>query len=284
MDIRRLRYFVAVAEEGNVGRAARRLHMSQPPLSQRIRELESELGCALFVRTPRGMTLTAPGEVLLAGARTLLADAEQIRQRVRRAAGEQVLRVGVLGPGEAALSADIARVFNRRHPEVTVRLRQGDFADPTLGLAAGEVDVAITFAPFDQTGIVTRIVDEQPCYAALPSRDPLAELPSITRADLRDRTSIRLPDGADRAWRAFWQPLPGGDGPEVRSLDECLHAILWERAVAVVPEKVVRGHATAGVAYVPLADQPPARLVLASRSTDRSPLVAAYLTAFTASR
>jgi len=281
MDLLRLRYFVAVAEEGNVGRAARRLNMSQPPLSQRIRELEAELGCALFVRTPQGMGLTQPGEVLLAEARQLLANAEQARERVRRAAGERELRVGVLGPGEAALSAPVAEAFIRDHEGVTVRLVQGDLADPTVGLAKGKVDAAITFTPFTETGLSVRTLREDRCFAALPASDPLADRSSLVRADLYGRVAVCLPEGTDAVFRGHWEPYPSAEGPRVHSLDECLHAILWQRAVALMPEQAVRSHPVEGVTCIPVVDVPPTRLVLAWRRADRNPLVAAYVDAFT---
>lgn len=284
MDLRRLGYFVAVAEEANVGRAAKRLRMSQPPLSQRIRELEADLGCALFVRTPRGMELTAPGRVLLVEARALLAGAERARERVRRAAGERVLRVGVLGPGEQALSFPAARAFARSCPDTTVRLHQGDLGDPLIGLTADQVDVAITYGPFDETGLATRTVREDRCYAAVPADDPLARRRSLSAGELAHRSSVRLPETADPTWRAFWQPTPdSADGPAVRSLDECLHAVLWQRTVALVPGQAAARHRVEGIAFRPVDDLPPSRLVLAWRRADRSPLIPAYAAALCAS-
>ncbi|RKT09758.1 DNA-binding transcriptional LysR family regulator [Streptomyces sp. 1114.5] len=281
MDLRRLGYFIAVAEEANVGRAARRLRMSQPPLSQRIRELEADLGCALFVRTSRGMELTEPGRVLLVEARALLASAEQARERVRRAAGERVLRVGVLGPGESALSFPAARAFALRCPDTAVRLHQGDLRDPLVGLTTGQVDVAITYGPFGETGLATRTVHEDRCHAALPTDDPLARRPSLTLQDLADRTCVRLPESADPTWRAFWQATSAGtDGPAARSLDECLHAVLWQRAVALVPGQALARHRVEGIVYRPVDGLPPSRLVLAWRRADRSPLIPAYAAAF----
>jgi DNA-binding transcriptional LysR family regulator len=282
MDMRRLEYFVAVAEEGNVGRAARRLHMSQPPLSQRIRELETELGCALFERTAQGMRLTQAGAVLLTEARGLLAGVELATERVRGAAGGPVLRVGVLGPGEAALSEAVATAFGRSQPEVTVRLRQGDFTDPAVGLASAQVDVAITFGPLDQTGLDIRTVREQRCYAAVRATDPLAGFASVSRADFSRDASIRFPPGRDAAWIRHWQPVASAAGPVVRSVDECLHAIVWEGAQALVPEQVAVGHRVPGVSYVPVCDVPSAQMVLASRRAARSAMVTAYVDAFCA--
>ncbi|WP_079058181.1 LysR family transcriptional regulator [Streptomyces cellostaticus] len=283
MDLRGLRYFVTVAEEGNVGRAARRLHMSQPPLSQRIRVLEAELGCELFVRGPKGMKLTAAGDVLLEEAKALLAGAERARERVvQQVTGARVLRVGVLGPGEATLSAPVVAAFARSHPEAVVSLRQGDLADPTMGLAAGLIDVAITWTPFDETGLTVRAIQEDRCFAAVAARSPLAEKGSLTREDIDHTSSIRFPGGVDATWRAHWQPSVSGSGPEVHSLDECLHAVLWQQSIALVPESALERHAVEGITYRLVADVPRTRLVLARRRDDRSPLVTAYIEAFSA--
>lgn len=285
MDLRRLRYFVTVAEEGNVGRAARRLHISQPPLSQRIRELEADLGCELFVRTPRGMRLTAAGDVLLEEARALLEGAERARERViRQVTGARVLRVGVLGPGEATLSAPAAAAFARSHPRALVSLRQGDLTDPTMGLAAGLIDVAITWTPFDETGLAVRTIQRDRCFAAVATSSPLAGKEVLNRDDIDDSSSVRFPGGVDAMWRSHWQPSPSGTGPEVNSLAECLHAVLWQQSVALVPESALKRHAVEGIAYRPVTDLPPTRLVLAWRRDDRSPLVAAYIAAFSAAR
>ncbi|MFI9588032.1 LysR family transcriptional regulator [Streptomyces sp. NPDC052236] len=280
MDLRRLRYFVAVAEEGNVGRAARRLNMSQPPLSLRIRELEVELDCALFVRGPRGMRLTGPGEVLLEEAYALLTAAERARERVREAAGARSLRVGLLGPGEVALSASVAADFRNRHPGVTVHLHQGSLADPTIGLADGLVDVAITWAPFDETGLSTRTVYEGRCIAAMRTTDPLAAKSQVTRDDLESCASVRLPETVDPLWRAFWQPTAVARGPEVHSLDECLHAVMWQGAIALVPGRTAQLHAIDGITYRPVEGVPPTRLVLAWRRGNGSAWVRAYVDMF----
>ncbi|WP_163010840.1 LysR family transcriptional regulator [Streptomyces dangxiongensis] len=285
MDLRGLRYFVTVAEEGNVSRAARRLHMSQPPLSQRIRELETELGCELFVRGPKGMRLTPAGDVLLEEAKMLLAGADRAKERVvRQVTGARLLRVGVLGPGEATLSRPVAQAFARSRPEAVVSLRQGDLTDPTMGLAAGAIDVAITWTPFDVTGLAVRAIQEDRCFAAVSADSPLAGRRALTRGDIDHSDSIRLPAGVDAIWRAHWQPSLSGGGPEVHSLDECLHAVLWQHSIALVPESALRRHAVEGIAYRLVADLPPTRLVLAWRRDDRSPLVTAYVEAFSTAR
>jgi DNA-binding transcriptional LysR family regulator len=162
---------------------------------------------------------------------------------------------------------------------VAVGLVQGDLADPTLGLMAEQVDAAITFTPFTETGLSVRVLSESRCYAAVASSDPLAATDAISCEDLWGRVGIRLPEGTDPVFRAHWQPKTSSDGPLVRSIDECLHAVLWQRAVAFVPEEVVRAHAMQGISYVPVYDVPTAGLALVWRRADRNPLVADYIDA-----
>ncbi|MGW9433816.1 LysR family transcriptional regulator, partial [Streptomyces decoyicus] len=149
MELRTLRYFVAVAEELHFGRAATRLHMSQPPLSRAIKQLETELGALLFTRSPPGVTLTPVGAVLLDEARALLDQADRVRVRVAAAAGAATLTIGILGDGTDPGITKLATVFRRGHPGVDIRIRDTDLTDPTCGLRAGLVDVALTRAPFN---------------------------------------------------------------------------------------------------------------------------------------
>lgn len=287
MDLRALHCFIAVAEEGHFGRAAVRLHLAQPPLSRRIRELEADLGCRLFDRIPTGARLTPAGEVLLAEARDLLERAERARERVRGAEADRVLVLGTvagagLEVGPAALAA-----LRRNRPGVRVRLREAPVTDPTAGLREGRVDLALTRLPFDTTGLTVRQLGEEPVVAAVPTDDPLATLPSLRVTELADRPRFRLPTGTDARWRAYWlaaeKDAPeDAPGPVVASVEECLHAVLWEGAVGLLPAGAVLRHARPGIAFVPVDDYPPSRVVIARRAAVTDPLVDALADALAA--
>jgi DNA-binding transcriptional LysR family regulator len=273
MELRALRYFVAVAEELHFGRAAARLHMSQPPLSRAIRKLEAETGAPLFDRSAAGVALTPAGTVLLGEARALLDHADRVRARVTAAAGAATLTVGILGDGADPDATRLARAYHRRHPRVEVRVRDADLTDPTCGLRAGAVDVALTRGPFDPAGLTVRVLRADPVGALLRADDPLADRAGLTRADLADRRWFRFPDGTDTRWQAYWNGGRTRRGPVVRAVHECRQAVLWNGTVGVT----VLGHAPGeGLTVVPLTDMPPSRVVLAWNTADTNPLIHSF--------
>jgi DNA-binding transcriptional LysR family regulator len=271
MDLRTLRYFVAVAEELHFGRAAARLHMTQPPLSRAIRQLETDLGTVLLHRSPAGVTLTPAGTALYAEARALLEQADQARARVAAAAGAATITIGTLGDG--ADQARLSAAFRAAHPGVQVRIREADLTDPTTGLRAGLVDVALTRAPFDETGITTRVLRADPVAVILRADDPLAHRAAVRLADVAGRRWFQLPDGTDPAWCAYWT-AGHSEGPVVRTVQECLQAVLWNATVGLAP---IGAALPDGLTAVPLLDMPPSRLVVAWRSGDASPLVDSFV-------
>ncbi|GAA4832412.1 LysR family transcriptional regulator [Kitasatospora terrestris] len=267
MELRTLRYFVAVAEELHFGRAAVRLHMSQPPLSRAIRRLEDDLGAQLLLRSAAGVALTPAGGVLLAEARDLLERAARIRGRVASAAGPAVLTVGLLGDSSDPAVTRLAAEYRGRHPGVEVRIRETDLTDPTCGLRAGRVDVALTRGPFGADGLTVRELRADPVGAVLRADDPLAGRAGLTLADLAGRPWFQFPPGTDPAWQAYWNGGEPREGPVVRAVQECLQAVLWSGTVGIAP----LGHdPAAGLALVPVADMPPSRVVVAWREGEES--------------
>ncbi|GAA4225669.1 LysR substrate-binding domain-containing protein [Actinomadura meridiana] len=275
MDLRELRYFVAVAEELHFGRAAARLHMTQPPLSRAIRRLENDLGYVLLDRSPGGVALTAAGSALYDEARSLLAQAGEVRARVAVAAGSAVLTVGTLGDSAGEGGTRMAAAYRERHPGVQVRVREADFTDPTTGLRAGLVDVALTRTPFDDTGIGTRVLRSDPVGVLLRGDDPLAGRDALTSDELAGRRWFRLPDGADPIWRAYWgSPTGDEDGPVVRTVHECVQAVLWNGTVGLT---TLTHRLPEGLTAVPLVDKPPSDLVVAWSGSRPGPLVRSFV-------
>jgi hypothetical protein len=134
MDLRVLSYFVAVAEELHFGRAAVRLHMTQPPLSRAIAQLEADLGCVLLRRSPAGVSLTPAGALLHDEARTLLAQADQVRVKVAAEAGAGTITIGTLADSAEQVGTRVLAAFRERHPGIRVRIREAGFTDPTAAL------------------------------------------------------------------------------------------------------------------------------------------------------
>ncbi|MEV6609394.1 LysR family transcriptional regulator [Kutzneria sp. NPDC051319] len=271
MDVRVLRYFVAVAEERHVGRAASRLHMTQPPLSRAIRQLEDELGVPLFERTPKGVTLTAAGTVLHGEAVALLRQADRIPGLVIAASGTANLTIGTLADTAEHAAGRLVPLFRDRHPHVNVSIHEADLGDPTAGLRAGIVDVALTRTPFDSTGIRTHVLRSVPVGVVVRDSDPLADHVTVSAADLVGRRWVRLPDDADPAWTAYWTGGPhDAAAPVMRTIQECLQAVVWNGISALAP---VDQPLPAGLVVVALADRPPSEIVVAWPRTSRNPVV-----------
>jgi DNA-binding transcriptional LysR family regulator len=275
MDLRSLSYFVAVADERHIGRAAARLHMTQPPLSRAIRQLEDELGATLLDRTPKGVSLTGAGTALYEEARALLEQADRLRARVTAAAGTAGLAVGTLADTAELVGGRLVEAFRRHHPHVNVSVRESDLGDPTAGLRAGVVDVALTRAPFDESGIGTHVLRSDPIGVVMSDGDPLAGRESVALAELADRPWVRLPEGTDAVWSAYWTAgAAAGGGPVMRTVQECLQSALWNGTSALAPLDQLL---PAGLVAVPVTDRPPSRLVVAWRKAAPNPLVRSFV-------
>ncbi|ARP73767.1 LysR family transcriptional regulator [Streptomyces pluripotens] len=279
MELRTLRYFVAVAEDLHFGRAAARLHMSQPPLSRAIKQLEADVGAALFHRSASGVTLTPAGVVLLEQARALLDQADRARVRVAAVTGATTLTVGILGDGTDPGATRLAAAYRRQHPDIEIRVRETGLTDPTCGLRTGRVDIALTRAPFDETGLTVQELRVDPVGAVLRADDPLARRGRLELADLADRSWFQFPDGTDPVWQSYWNGGEPREGPVVRAVQECLQAVLWNGTVGMAP----LGHSPPGeLAVIPVMDMAPSRVVAAWNQGDANPLIQSFARTATA--
>ncbi|WP_203838046.1 LysR family transcriptional regulator [Winogradskya humida] len=274
MDLRLLRYFVVVVEERHIGRAAARLHITQPPLSRAIQQLESDLGATLLDRTPRGVTPTAAGAALAEEARALFEQVDRIRTRVRAEAGNPTLTIGTLADTAELVSNRVVDAFRREHPHVDIAVHEADLSDPTAGLRADLVDVALTRTPFDETGLRTLDLSSEPVGLVVRADDPLAGQQAVSVAVLTGRRWIRLPEGTDPRWAAYWTGQPSQDAPVLRTIQECLQSVLWNGASALAP---LGQPLPSGLAIVPVDDRAPSRLVVTWRDDRPAALVQSFV-------
>jgi DNA-binding transcriptional LysR family regulator len=195
MELRHLKYFIAVAEELSFRQAAQRLHMEQPSLSRQIRQLEEELGVELFQRSKRGVSLAAAGKAFLDEARLTLVQAERSAQVVKQFNGGQPQKL-VIGFSiclfDRLLSQTI-QAFRERSPEVAIVLKEMNTTPQIQALLTGEIDVGFVYLPIDQPDILTKIVLRESLVVALPQAHPLASLPAIPLALLADEPFVIYP-------------------------------------------------------------------------------------------
>src|SRR5436190_1010190 len=176
MELRHLRYVVAVADTLHFGRAAVRLNMRQPPLSQQIRQLEDELGVKLFDRSRRQVQLTAAGELFVQDARLVLAQAShaaRVGERVRQGEAGQLV-IGIAGPANAQYFVEIMRLFAQRHPQVRVVIRNMSTAEQLQALMEERLHAGFVTPPTDQTNLRFDTVLHTPIVLAVPRAHPLS--------------------------------------------------------------------------------------------------------------
>lgn len=196
-DLRQLRYFVTVAETGNVGRAAEILHISQSPLSRQIMQLEEQLGVALFERAKQRVHLNAEGRAFLTEARALLANAQRVEEFGRNLASGAVGRLAigyVEGAVHAGLVADMLRQFRRERPQLHISLMSLRSAAQLEGLRQRTLDLGLVYSPppADYPEIVSMLVRREPLVLAIPEGDPLTAIADIRPHHLDGRTWITV--------------------------------------------------------------------------------------------
>jgi len=294
IELRELRYFIAVAEELNFTRAAARLGMAQPPLSAAIGKLERKLGVRLLERTSRRVTLTPAGAVLLEQGRIAVEGVGAAIQRARRK-GTQAGRLTVaVKPGTSTdLLKKIMHAYAQDPRMPQVHLLFGHPGGPAAAVRGGAADVAILRAPFDRRGLDTELLLTEPRVAVLPAGHPLAARAELRRADLAGQPMPRWVGQADPAAHAYWTgadtpgPAPAehdqhvatAPGPEINDISQLLDAVTLGNAVAYVPISVAGQHRAADLVFVPVSDLSPSEVMAAWPDTSRSRAVAGFVRA-----
>jgi DNA-binding transcriptional LysR family regulator len=258
LDLRKLRYFVAVAEHGHFGRAAERLHIAQPVLSRQVRALEKELGCALLERTTRSVRLTEAGEQLHKDAPGVLAAARAATLRVHGAArGAHRLVVG-FAPGLSVSAA--VQAFTRARPGVEVELLHLNWHEQAEALRDGRADIGYLRQSFDAEGLHIVPIGSDPKVVCLPAAHPLASRRRLTLADL---------DG---------EAILDAEARRTATVEEKFELVAAGRGIALVPRSVARYYSRTGLVHRPVTDAVPLDTCLAVAEDRRQPHLHDFLT------
>jgi DNA-binding transcriptional LysR family regulator len=286
VEIRQLRYFVAVAQTRHFGQAAERLHMAQSPLSQAIRQLESQVGATLFTRTTRRVELTPAGEALLRDALRILESVESAQERVRLVSDGHsgLLRVGATGLAAFRQLPRLARIAARAVPGLVLRF-QPDLLTPMQERALSEdrIDLGVLRPPLRDTDLTSRLITRERLVLAVGEDHRLGRDDRVDLADLHDEDFVVYGD-ADSVVNATTTQacLAAGFLPrrshEARETSVMLTHVAAGLGVALLPESVLALRVD-GVRYLPVADDVHIDLALAWRRDDHSPALDRLLSA-----
>ncbi len=283
MELRHLRYFVAVAEELHFTRAAERLGIKQPPLSLQIRQLEHEMGAPLFHRLTRGVELTEAGALLLIEARQILDQVEQTKAGVQsRARGETGhIHLGFAGATYfQPLVPAVIRAYREHYPSVVLSPEQSNTPQLVAGLRSGEIDIAFVRPPIsDDEGLAIEPLVEEPMLIVLPASHPRAGEHSMPLEALARETLILFPRAIGpglydaviaSCQRAGFSPKLGQEAPQISAI---VHMVAAGFGVSIVPQSIKQIHAE-GIVFLGIdGDVPNTPISLAYRQDDHSTVV-----------
>ncbi len=277
LDLRLVRYFIVVAEEGHFGRAAKALRVAQPSLSRQIRRLEQQLGARLLDRTSRGSRLTEAGQVFLLRAKAVLRSAAQAAASARAAAQPSRITIGYT---TGLIVTPAVRELRLEHPDADVHVVHLDWDQPRPALLDHRVDAVVTRLPFPTEQLRVAILYDEPRVLVVALDHRLAGRESVTLDDIADEPLPKVRQ-SDPAWSAFWRidPRPDGrrapDGPMIDALEDKFEVIAAGQAVAI--SAGVAGNAfRPDVTSIPLEGVEPSQVVVATRRDDHNRLVAAF--------
>lgn len=285
MELRHLRYFVAVADELHFGRAAEKLFIAQPALSQQIQQLERELGVQLLTRSSRRVALTAAGVVFLADARAILARIAAAAESVRRADRGELGRLGVgfVASATYAVLPDVLRRFREGFPEVELMLYELTAAEQAEALREGTINIGFARPFLEDPALIVEPVARESFVVALPEGHALAAQSNVALSDLAPEPFILFPASPKPSYADTVYALCEGAGfapqvaQEVREMQTAVSLIAAGIGISLVPASV-QNLRRQGVVYRPLTDPTPlTELVLAYRRDDSSPVLQVFL-------
>ena len=279
-----LHYFVTVAEVGQITRAARKLQMAQPALSQAIAQLESQLGVRLLDRHARGVTLTGAGEAFLVKARAVLsaeADAAATARSLARSNGG-ALELGFLGTPPMVAAPNLFEAFGRAHPDVELSFRELPFPTGPTAAWLASVDLALCFSPVADADVQTLALWQEPRAVLVPRKHALARHRELRVEDVLDEPFYGHHESVDRAWAAYWT-LDDHRGAAPARLTDDRPANSLELLAALTSGHATRAFAAttataiasflSDLVAIPLRDAAPCECALAWRRSDVSALV-----------
>ncbi|MFD7306694.1 LysR family transcriptional regulator [Promicromonospora sp. NPDC059942] len=268
LDLRLIRYFVAVAEHAGFGRAADALHLAQPSLSRQIQRLEHQLGARLLDRTPHGSVLTEAGTAFLPHARALLGQARRAAAVAREAGTSRTFTLGHTGGTDVG---DVARALRARLPGTLVRTRHLEEASAAQALRDRAVDGLIARLPLPAEGLRVVPLYQERRVLAVSTAHPLAGRDGVTPGELDGEARVSC-GATDEAWTSFWRLEDGGGTAPVplapstvETFEDKLELVAAGEAVAILPEGDRRLALWPGVTTVPIVGAEPVQVVAAYR-------------------
>jgi len=285
VELRQLRYFVAVAEELHFRRAAERLHITQPPLSQQIRLLEEDLGCRLLTRSRRQVKLTPAGEAFLHDARELLGELDRAVTTAQRigTGKEGRLRINFVGSALLSTVPQVVQKFRLARPNVEIELREQSTDAQLHAVSSGTVDVGLVRPPIDDLPELRgQIALREKTVAALPTNHPLAQLSRVSLGRLAAEPLVMFPRSQAPGFHDLLISSLASTSvtsrvvqyaPETTTIIGLVAAGI---GVSLVPESVMRLD-IGGVTYRPIPSAPQSELLAIARADDDSILVRAFI-------
>ena len=287
MELRHLRYFIAVAEEHSFLKAADRLHISQPPLSTQVRDLESQLGVTLLMRSSKGITLTEPGKVFYAEARAVLARVEHARVSMRRSArGEEgKLKIGFVSIVDYSFLPPGLKAYRQKYPGVEVDLHELTTDAQLKELARESLDVGLALAPVEVSEVQYHQLCTEPLLVAVAATHPLArrDVNGVRLQELAMESFVMIPRAVAPGYYDTFIEFckSGGFVPRIEQSAKQMQTIISlvsnNFGVAIVPASLQHLQRT-GVSYLPFQDTAPTiDIGMIHRRQDTNPAIESFL-------